>query len=83
MDAPGHFLVGARGRAGGRRHTSSPTAAAIGMKDVKDQESVQGKERGGASMSFSNFLLVILFLKIAKSDLSNGVKNEGQMTHLF
>jgi hypothetical protein len=55
MDAPGHFLVGVfhpYRRAGGRRGTSSPTAAAIGMKDVKDQE-FQGKERGGHQCLFS------------------------------
>jgi hypothetical protein len=61
MDAPGHFLVGARGRAGGRRGTSSPTAAAIGMKDVKDQESVQEKKEGGINVFFQFLISYFIF----------------------
>jgi hypothetical protein len=52
MDAPGHFLPGARRRAGGHRATRSPTAT-TGMKDAKDKESVRGKEEGGINVFFS------------------------------
>jgi hypothetical protein len=51
-----------------------PAAASAARRDVVYEENgndyVQGEEenRGGPQCFFSNFLLIILFLKIVKSD---------------